>query len=114
MTSITIAANTDVPGASTGAIVTWTPRESGTQDSLARVVSDQTRFVAIGGSSLLTSSDGINWTKHNAPASLYDIAAGNNLLVAIANPSGTGQPYRLLASQRNHPTAGVKAGCISP
>lgn len=77
---------------------TWTSRESGIQDSLARVVYDGTRFIAISGTTLLTSSDGILWTKQTVPAILNDIAAGNNLLVAIAAPAGTGQPYRLMAS----------------
>ncbi len=77
---------------------TWTPRESGVQDRLARVVYDGAHFWAITSANLLTSSDGIVWSKQNAPANLLDIAAGNNLLVAIAAPTSTGQPYRLSSS----------------
>ena len=78
--------------------VTWTTRESGIQDRLVRVLYDRARFWAIGGTNLLSSSDGILWTKQNAPARLIDLAVGNNLFVAIAAPADTGQPYRLLAS----------------
>jgi sugar lactone lactonase YvrE len=74
---------------------TWTSRESGITDPLARVVYDGAHFWAISSAALLTSSDGAVWTKKKAPANLLDIAAGNSLLVAIVGPAATGQPYRL-------------------
>lgn len=76
----------------------WTLRDSGVNDRLARVVYDRARFWAVGGTNLLSSTDGVAWTKQPASATLLDLAAGNNVLVAVATPVSDGQPYRLLTS----------------
>ncbi|MEO6996394.1 MAG: immunoglobulin domain-containing protein [Lacunisphaera sp.] len=61
---------------------TWTARESGIYDPLNQVAYDGTRFVAVGGATNLTSTDGVVWTKLTPTATMGAIAAGNNRFVA--------------------------------
>ena len=76
---------------------TWTPRTSGVKESLARVVFDGTRFVAISANNIVASPDGVTWTKLTGPTGLIDLVFGNNRFVAIAR-SSDGQAYRFETS----------------
>jgi hypothetical protein len=89
---------------------TWTPRVSGTTQKLEAVAWTGSQFVAVGDSAVLTSPDGITWTRRTvSPGSLTTVvwtgaqlvAAGN---IVVTSPDGinwtlrsSGNNFRALA-----------------
>lgn len=62
---------------------TWTARASGTENNLWKVIYGGGKFVAVGGSQIFTSTDGITWTSYqSSDQSLYGVAwSGSQYLV---------------------------------
>lgn len=72
----------------------WTARTSGTSAALNGVVWTGTQFVAVGSGTSLTSPDGITWTSHTAPASLYSVAwTGKKLVATVSSNSVSAAAY---------------------
>lgn len=72
----------------------WTERFTGVAGELLRVIFDGTHFVAVGRGldtaargCVLRSADGVNWTSQSTPTVLLDLAYGNGVYVAIAEPA---------------------------
>ena len=66
---------------------TWTAVSSGVEDELGGVSYGNGVFVAVGGNTVLVSSDGLNWDEYTPPAGFYcySIAFGNGSFVALDN-----------------------------
>ncbi len=66
--------------------ITWTPRLSGTQETLRSVSHlGGGRFLAVGsGGTILFSSDGMTWTREVSPTTLQLNSVSNNLAVGEA------------------------------
>jgi photosystem II stability/assembly factor-like uncharacterized protein len=72
---------------------TWTQRNSGTNYSLMYVAYGNNTFVAVGlNGTILTSQDGVNWTRrslkianrlYRIPNELRGVTYGNNTFVAV-------------------------------
>lgn len=103
------------PAANSGAhpLDTWHLRSSlpGGQLGFTSVIWDDGLFVAVGGTNLTTSTNGVDWAQHN-PAlngSMRKLAAGNGTYVAVglygliaSSPDGTNWTERSAATNSFH------------
>src|SRR5262249_8624725 len=65
----------------------WTHRTAGNRTSFGDVVSDGTRYVAVGFASVMTSPDAVNWTTVNPffDRWLLGVATNGSLFVAVGD-----------------------------
>jgi photosystem II stability/assembly factor-like uncharacterized protein len=96
----------------------WTPRHSGTSNSLNGITFGNGRFVVVGDNgTILSSSNGFTWTARNSGTTvrLRDVTHGGNYFIAVGAESTIltspdGVSWQKIASGFGHPLSGVTFG----
>lgn len=70
--------------------ITWTKRVSGITDTIYYVAYGNGLYVAVGGRTILTSSNGINWTKASVSEYIYGVTYGNGVFVICGYSGSSG------------------------